>query len=198
VKRGGAGANRVRLIGGEHRGRWLRFPDAPGLRPTADRVRETLFNWLQAELPGARCLDLFAGSGALGLEALSRGAGFVLLVEQSRSAAERLREHLASLGAGARAAVRQTEALRLLAQPPDAPYDLVFLDPPFAAGLLPRTVRALEAQGWLAARASIYLEQDAAHPWPELPANWTLHREGRAGQAAYRLMKRMRGTAADC
>jgi 16S rRNA (guanine966-N2)-methyltransferase len=94
--------------------------------------------------------------------------------------------------------VRQADGLRLLAEPPDAPYDLVFLDPPFAAGLLGRVALALEAQGWLAPGASIYLEHDAAHPWPELPANWTLHREGRAGQAAYRLMKRMRSGDADC
>lgn len=193
-----AGANRVRIIGGEHRGRWLRFPDVPGLRPTADRVRETLFNWLAAELPGARCLDLFAGSGALGLEALSRGAGFVLLADQSRTAASRLREHLEVLGTGARAAVRQADALRLLARPPEQPFDLVFLDPPFAAGLLGRVAQALEAQPWLAAGAQVYLEQDAAHPWPALPANWQLHREGRAGQAAYRLMKRMRPEGADC
>ena len=198
MKRAGAGANRVRIIGGEHGGRWLRFPDAPGLRPTADRVRETLFNWLQAELPGARCLDLFAGSGALGLEALSRGAGFVLLVEQSRPVAERLRDHLDALGAGSRAEVHQSDALRLLARPPETPFDLVFLDPPFAAGLLGRACRALEDRGWLGARAHIYLEQDAAAPWPDLPPDWVSHRQGRSGQAAYRLMKRMRPAGADC
>jgi 16S rRNA (guanine966-N2)-methyltransferase len=181
-------ANRVRIIGGEYGGRRLGFPDQRGLRPTADRVRETLFNWLTPQLPGARVLDLFAGSGALGLEALSRGAGFVLLVEQARPVAERLRENLALLGAGERAEVRQADARRLLATPPPAPFDIVFLDPPFAAGLLAKVIPLLIDNGWLAADAWVYLEQDAAHPWPALPPGWQLHREGKGGQAAFRLV----------
>jgi 16S rRNA (guanine966-N2)-methyltransferase len=188
-------ANRVRIIGGEFGGRRLGFPDQRGLRPTADRVRETLFNWLAPHLPGARVLDLFAGSGALGLEALSRGAGFVLLVEQARPVAERLRENLAVLGAEGRAEVRQADARCLLATPPEVPFDIVFLDPPFAAGLLAKVIPLLMANGWLAADAWVYLEQDASQPWPELPSGWQLHREGKGGQAAFRLVHALQESA---
>lgn len=182
-------SNRVRIIGGEYGGRRLEFPDQRGLRPTADRVRETLFNWLAPVLSGARVLDLFAGSGALGLEALSRGAGQVLLVEQARQVADKLRQNVELLGASDRAQVRQADALRLLAGgPPEAPFDIVFLDPPFADGLLARVMPLLVQGGWLAADAWVYLEQDSSHPWPELPAGWQVHREGTGGQAAFRLV----------
>ena len=180
--------NRVRIIGGEFGGRRLGFPDQRGLRPTADRVRETLFNWLAPQLHGARVLDLFAGSGALGLEALSRGAGQVLLVEQAKLAAQRLRENIALLGAAERAQVRQADARRLLAEPPDAPYDIVFLDPPFADGLLAKVMPLLAQHGWLGPDAWVYLEQDSSQPWPEMPPGWELYREGKGGQAAFRLI----------
>lgn len=182
-------SNRVRIIGGEFGGRRLGFPDQRGLRPTADRVRETLFNWLAPHLPGARVLDLFAGSGALGLEALSRGAAHVLLVEQARTVAQKLRDNLALLGARDRAEVRQADARRLLAGRPDAPYDIVFLDPPYADGLLAKVIPLLVEHGWLAPEAWIYLEQDSAHDWPTLPAGWQVHREGSGGQAAFRLVR---------
>lgn len=161
-----------------------------GLRPTPDRVRETLFNWLQGEIHGARCLDLFAGSGALGLEAVSRGAGALLAVEQNRSAAQRLRDNVALLGEQGVVEVRQAEALRLLADSPAAPFDIVFLDPPFADGLLVEASRLLDANNWLSDRAWIYLEQDAGQDWPPLPAAWQPHREGKAGQSAHRLLRR--------
>ncbi|MCB1786047.1 MAG: 16S rRNA (guanine(966)-N(2))-methyltransferase RsmD [Gammaproteobacteria bacterium] len=183
-------ANQVRIIGGRHRGRRVRFAPGAGLRPTPDRVRETLFNWLQHEVPGARCLDLFAGSGALGLEALSRGAAHLLAVERNRAAVERLRENIALLHEQDNALVVQDDALRLLKSTADRPYDLVFVDPPFAAGLLGDTCRLLEQHGWLSDAAIVYLEQDAKHPWPELPGNWTLHRQGVAGQSAQRLLRR--------
>ena len=198
MKHGGAGANRVRIIGGQHKGRRLIFPGGPGLRPTADRVKETLFNWLQPVLAGARCADRFAGSGALGLEAASRGAGYVLLVERSPPVAARLSEHLLALQLGDRAQVHNADALRVVRVRPDRGYDVVFLDPPFSAGLLGSTAHALESNGWLAPEAWIYLEQDVAHPWPELPSAWLNHREGQAGQAAFRLMKRVRTTGAGC
>lgn len=181
--------NQLRIIGGDFRGRRLNFPDGRGLRPTADRVRETLFNWLQGQVRGRRVLDLFAGSGALGIEALSRGAAEVIFVEQARVAAAKLRENLALLEVGAAADVVQADALRWLAGP-RAPFDLVFLDPPFAAGLLGNACELLESGGTLAPHAWIYLEQDAAQEWPPTPANWSAHREGRAGQAAFRLMDR--------
>ena len=163
-------ANQVRIIGGRHRGRRLNFVPGPGLRPTPDRVRETLFNWLQVHIRGARCLDLFAGSGVLGLEALSRGATFVLAVEQHRPAARRLRENIELLHEARSARVLHEDALRLLKAPPEAPFDIAFLDPPFADGLLPTACEQLEHNGWLSADALIYLEQDRKHEWPVLPA----------------------------
>lgn len=183
-------ANQIRIIGGRHRGRRLHFSPGRGLRPTPDRVRETLFNWLQGEIRGARCLDLFAGSGALGLEALSRGAGGLCAVEQNRPVAQRLRDNIAVLAEDSVAEVRQADALRLLRTAPDTPFDIVFVDPPFADGLLPSICRLLEENGWLAATAWIYLEQDANQDWPSMPAGWILHREGGAGQSAHRLLRR--------
>jgi 16S rRNA (guanine966-N2)-methyltransferase len=133
-------------------------------------------------------LDLFAGSGALGLEAISRGAGQVLLVEQARPVADKLRQNVALLGATERARVRQIDARRLLAETPEQPFDIVFLDPPFADGLLAGVMPLLAQGGWLAADAWVYLEQDSSQPWPEMPAGWRIHREGKGGQAAFRLV----------
>jgi len=183
-------ANQVRIIAGRHRGRRLHFVPGHGLRPTPDRVRETLFNWLQGEIHGAHCLDLFAGSGALGLEALSRGASFLLAVEHNRAAVQRLRENIALLHEQSAARVLQADAIRLLGTPPDRRFDIVFLDPPFAAGLLPEACRLLEENAWLQPDALIYIEQDAKQDWPELPTSWSLHREGAAGQSAHRLLRR--------
>lgn len=183
-------SNTIRIIGGEHRGRKLRFPDVKGLRPTADRVRETLFNWLQASIPGAVCLDLFAGSGAIGLEALSRGAAKLVFCEQSAVAARSLQENIKSLGLQDSAVVQRMDARRLLRQSSDQWFDIVFLDPPFAAGLLSKICQQLEQSGCLAPNAFIYLEQDSSHPWPDLPSNWLLFRETTAGQAACRLFQR--------
>lgn len=185
-----AQANQVRIIGGRHRGRHLHFAPVPGLRPTPDRVRETLFNWLQGEVHGSRCLDLYAGSGALGLEALSRGAGALCAVEHNRAAAARLRENLVLLGEDARAEVVTDEVMRYLGRAPSAPFDIVFADPPFADSVLPALCHRLEQGGWLGARAWIYLEQDAKRPWELPPDAWTVHREGVAGQSGYRLLRR--------
>lgn len=185
-----ATANQVRIIGGRHRGRRLHFRPGPGLRPTPDRVRETLFNWLQGEIHGARCLDLFAGSGALGLEALSRGAAYVLAIESNRRAAQSLRDNVERIGEAATVEVRGADALRLLKVAPEWPFDVVFVDPPFASTLLPETCRLLEQNGWLGPAALVYLEQDAHQPWPPMPPNWTILREGAAGQSAHRLLRR--------
>jgi 16S rRNA (guanine966-N2)-methyltransferase len=184
-----AAGNQVRIIGGRHRGRRLQFVPGRGLRPTPDRVRETLFNWLRADVDGARCLDLFAGSGALGFEALSRGAASLTLVERNRAAAQRLRENLDLLDARSTAQVVQADALRWLVSTPPRPYDLVFVDPPFADGLLGEAGDLLSQRGWLVDGALVYLEQDAHHDWPKLPAAWELLREGRAGQSAQRLLR---------
>lgn len=182
--------NQLRIIGGEHGGRRLHFPDGRGLRPTADRVRETLFNWLQGEVHARSVLDLFAGSGALGMEALSRGAGHVVFVERARLAAQQLRQNLELLSEQERAEVIQDDAQRWLARDTRR-FDLVLLDPPFADDLLPEVCLELEQGVHLADRAWVYLEQDSAQPWPSLPENWQLHREGQAGQAAFRLMRRI-------
>jgi 16S rRNA (guanine966-N2)-methyltransferase len=180
----------LRIIGGEWRGRRIRFPGKGGIRPTPDRVRETLFNWLAAAVPGARCLDLFAGSGALGLEALSRGAREATFVELNRENAARLRETVALLAPG-RASVVQADARAWLAGPAAA-YDIAFLDPPFEAGLLEAALEALAGRGWLAPEAFVYLEMPAKSGEPALPAGWILHRTGRAGAVGYHLARRGR------
>lgn len=189
-----APGNSIRIIGGRHRGRRLHFPNVAGLRPTADRLRETLFNWLQPEVEGTRCLDLFAGSGALGLEALSRGAGFVQFVDRSAVVVRQLRENLRLLGLEAQAEVKKGDAMRLLGERPEAPFDLVFLDPPYVVEKLPRLCELLEENGWLGDSAWIYLEQESHRPWFELPPGWSVHREARAGQAACRLVRRAKIT----
>ena len=184
----GGHANQIRIIGGQWRSRRLEFPDAPGVRPTPDRVRETLFNWLAPVLPGARCLDLFAGSGALGIEALSRGAAEVVFVERDPAAVRALQDNLARLKAE-NGRVELAEALTWLRQPA-TPFEIVLLDPPFGAGLLEPVCAALEAGGWLQATAWIYLEAEAGWRPASLPAHWTLHREKTAGMVAYRLARR--------
>jgi len=186
-----ARGNSIRIIGGRFRGRRLRFPSAAGLRPTADRLRETLFNWLQAEIAGKRCLDLFAGSGALGFEALSRGAGFVRFVEAAPAVARQLKENLRLLDVEGQAAVQRADALKWVRRAPERPYDLVFLDPPYALEVLPSLCARLERNRWLAEEAWIYLEQESHRPWFELPSGWKVHREARAGQAACRLVRRV-------
>lgn len=179
-----AAAGQIRIIGGQWRGRKLPVPNSPGLRPTTDRVRETLFNWLAPVIQGARCLDCFAGSGALGLEALSRYAGSVTLLEFERPVAQQLEKNLALLqGKGH---VVNTNALSWLANNAQ-PFDVVFLDPPFRKGLLAETVTLLEQQGWLADEAWIYVEAEAESAATDVPTNWQLHREKVAGQVAYRL-----------
>jgi len=181
------GRNRLRIIGGEWRGRKLAFPDLPDLRPTPDRVRETLFNWLRDILPGARCLDLFAGSGALGLEALSRGAEQVVMVDQHPAAVTQLREHIDLLHArGAR--VVQAETLAFL-RGPVQPFDVVFLDPPFQSELLAPCLAQLASQAWLAPTAWLYVEAQRRTPLPPLPEKWTVLRHKEAGQVGYYLLK---------
>lgn len=182
------GRNEVRIIAGEWRGRRIRFAPVEALRPTPDRVRETLFNWLQPVIRGSRCLDLFAGSGALGFEALSRGARRAVFVDQERRVVEQLRASLAQLGSE-RGEVLHVEASRFLAGPVE-PFDIVFLDPPFRADVLPAACRMLEERGWLASRACIYLETPSHSPLPALPATWRLDRSKRAGEVGYHLARR--------
>ncbi|RDB44867.1 16S rRNA (guanine(966)-N(2))-methyltransferase RsmD [Halomonas sp. DQ26W] len=183
---------RLRLIGGEFRRRLLPVLDSPGLRPTPDRVRETLFNWLVMTTPGARVLDLFAGTGALGLEALSRGARETLFVERDVRVAQALRTNVVTLGAEQRGRVVTDDALAFLDTPPadaSTPFTLVFLDPPFRQQLAQPCCERLE-RGWLAEAAYIYLETESELD-PQVPDSWQLHREVRAGDSTGRLYRRL-------
>ncbi|QLK59485.1 16S rRNA (guanine(966)-N(2))-methyltransferase [Enterobacteriaceae bacterium Kacie_13] len=181
-------AGQIRIIGGLWRGRKLPVPHSPGLRPTTDRVRETLFNWLAPVLQGAHCLDCFAGSGALGLEALSRYAASATLLEFERQVAQQLEKNLALLNAKD-AKVFNVNTLNWLAKAGSA-FDVVFLDPPFRKGILQDTLNLLEQNQWLADEAWIYVETEAEHDTLDVPASWRLHREKVAGQVAYRLYHR--------
>jgi 16S rRNA (guanine966-N2)-methyltransferase len=176
--------NEFRIIAGQWRRRRFKFSPLPGIRPSPDRVRETLFNWLMHRIGGARCLDLFAGSGALGLEALSRGAASVLFVDQQHQVVDTLRTHLTILKA-ANGRVLQSEALSFL-NTPRQPFDIVFLDPPFESPLLVEASAILERNGWLAPQARVYMEYplDSA---PQLPASWTMIRESHAGRVGFGL-----------
>ncbi|MGJ0486218.1 MAG: 16S rRNA (guanine(966)-N(2))-methyltransferase RsmD [Methylomicrobium sp.] len=180
--------NKVRIIGGEWRSRLLRFEDAPGLRPTPGRVRETLFNWLQYDIAGSRCLDLYAGSGALGFEAASRGAREVVQVESDAKACRTLRANAAVLGSS-RNRIVENDAERFLSGPSEI-FDVVFLDPPFAKNLALKTCLLLEQNGWLAESAKIYVETEVDMELDGLPGNWQLLKHKTAGEVAYRLFAR--------
>ena len=180
--------NELRIIGGTWRGRKIRFPDAPALRPTPDRVRETLFNWLRQDLEGLRCLDLYAGSGALGFEAASRRAARVVQVERAADACAALRHNCAVLEAVA-VEVAQMDVSRFLASTAEA-FDVVFLDPPFHQGLVAPGCRQLEANGWLAGSARIYIEAEKGLALEGLPENWHILRGKQACAVAYHLYQR--------
>ncbi|HYB32495.1 MAG TPA: 16S rRNA (guanine(966)-N(2))-methyltransferase RsmD [Steroidobacteraceae bacterium] len=185
VRRGGR-ARVLRIIGGTWRGRKLRFPASAAIRPTPDRVRETLFNWLGPATQGAHCLDLFAGSGMLGLEALSRGAAHVTFIEQDAAAAAALRARLAEWQA-ADAHVERADALRYLAGTARR-FDIVFLDPPFGGELLSRAAALLEGRHWLKPGALIYVECAARHGLPSLPQSWRVLKAKRTGEVGYHLL----------
>ena len=184
--------SRLRIIGGSWRGRKLSFPQIDELRPTPDRVRETLFNWLAPYVAGAQCLDLFSGSGALGLEALSRGAQHTTFVDYSPAACQQLTSNLAILDSDfeQRASVVQTKADKWLESTAIQSYDLVFLDPPYRRNLLQACCNLLESKQLLNKEAWIYLETAADESLAEVPANWRLHRDQTAGQVHYQLFHR--------
>lgn len=183
------GGNQLRIIGGIWRGRKLSFPDVDGLRPTGDRIRETLFNWLAPDIQGARCLDLFAGSGALGLEALSRGASYSLMRERDVQAARQLQANLQLLQA-TQGTVAQGDTMAWLEQPHDeAPFDVVFIDPPFQLNFWQRAIDALENGNYLANEAAIYVESGKNDSY-QVPASWQLHRNKTTGNVCYRLFYR--------
>ncbi len=185
--------NQLRIIGGQWRGRKLNFPSIDGLRPTPDRVRETLFNWLAPVIPGSRCLDLFAGSGALGLEALSRGATHSDLIDSASEVVNQLRENLRLLNAnngqtcGQVWAANANDWLQQFNPQQHPAYDVIFLDPPFHQGQLEPCIKAIQHQQLLADQSWVYLEMAIDEPLPVIPDHWHLHREKNAGQVCYRL-----------
>lgn len=176
----------LRIVAGNWRSRLLDIADVEGLRPTSERIRETLFNWLAPQIQGARCLDLYAGTGALGLEALSRGAASAVFVERSPVAEKQLSENIRLLGASG-ATVLRLDAIDFLAGKPDEQFDIVFLDPPFAAGLLEETCRLMAEQQLLANGAHVYLEQDRGTAEPTLPEAWRVLKNKTAGNVRYLL-----------
>ena len=176
--------NQIRLIAGQWRGRRLDFPPAPGLRPTPDRVRETLFNWLAPDLPGARCLDLFAGSGALGLEARSRGAREVVLVDRNPHVIDHLRAELTRIGMDG-VSCHPAAALDWLAGS-ERPFDIVFVDPPFADALWDAVLAALARTGAVRPGGKVYVEMPRSQTLA-LPTGWTPWREGRAGDVHFQV-----------
>ena len=176
-------SNSVRIIGGTWRRRLIHFPDVPGLRPTSDRVRETLFNWLGQTLHGQTCLDVYAGSGALGFEALSRGAERVTFIESDRRAFAALRDNANSLGAQ-NAALIPGDALEFLARDTGL-YDVVVLDPPFAVGVTDELLQVAGAR--LAPGGVVYLESDRSFGQTD---GWHARRESRAGRVKFHLLER--------
>ena len=206
VQNRAAQTRELRIIAGQWRGRRWRFPVGPDIRPTPDRVRETLFNWLAPHIRGARVLDLFAGSGALGLESLSRGAAHATFVDADPRAVDALRERCTEWSGASREAgtpvgsaeFHRADALAFLAGPADrssssavaVPFDVVFLDPPFGAGLWGKTASRLGSGGWLAPQAFVYLEAPAGALPPGLPATLRPWRDGKAGEVGYHLLRR--------
>jgi len=189
----GRKAGTVRIIGGRWRGRRLPVVDLPGLRPSGDRGRETLFNWLQGAIRGARCVDLFAGSGALGFEAASRGAAQVALVERAARAVRALEDGRATLlgdtAGGPVIEVVRGDALSWLQSCAPASIDIAFVDPPFGSGLEARVLQALERGGALAPGGLVYVETSRQAAAPASPAGWRVAREKLLGEVRMQLLE---------
>jgi len=180
--------NKLKIIAGEWRSRQLIFQDSIGLRPTPARVRETLFNWLQHDVIASRCLDLYAGSGALGFEAASRGASFVTLVENNPQACRSINENKIKLTAK-QIKIVQMDVFEFLAGDTE-PFSLVFLDPPFGKGLAQQSCHWLEDKNWLTPSAKIYLEAENILPLNDIPSNWQCLKNKKAGEVGYYLFQR--------
>jgi 16S rRNA (guanine966-N2)-methyltransferase len=182
-------SNKLRIIGGDWRSRCITFIDAPGLRPTPVRVRETLFNWLRDDIIASRCLDLYAGSGALGFEAASRGAKSVTQVENNALACRALKENAIALAAE-QVKIVQSDVMRYLAGEAET-FDVIFIDPPFAMGLAAQTCQWLEDKGWLSKHAKIYVEVESTLKLEGIPENWRLLKSKVAGEVGYHLFARV-------
>lgn len=182
-------SNKLRIIGGDWRSRCITFIDAPGLRPTPVRVRETLFNWLRDDIIASRCLDLYAGSGALGFEAASRGAKSVTQVENNALACRALKENAIALAAE-QVKIVQSDVMRYLAGEAET-FDVIFIDPPFAMGLAAETCQWLEDKGWLSKHAKIYVEVESTLKLEGMPENWRLLKSKVAGEVGYHLFARV-------
>ena len=182
-------SNKLRIIGGNWRSRCITFVDAPGLRPTPARVRETVFNWLRNDLIGSRCLDLYAGSGALSFEAASREAKSVVQVENNPLACRALKENAVALAAG-QIKIVQSDVFRYLAGDSEA-FDIVFIDPPFAQDLAVQTCQWLEDKNWLSPHAKIYVETESTLKLVGMPPNWRLLKSKTAGEVGYHLFERV-------
>lgn len=186
--------SKLNIIGGDWRSRKISFEEVPGLRPTPARVRETLFNWLQYDIVASRCLDLYAGSGALGFEAASRGAKTVVQVENNPTACDYLKANARTLAA-TQIQIVQMDVLHFLATEAKV-FDIVFLDPPFHLNLASQTCHVLETNGWLAANAKIYVETECKNaekrPFQliDMPDNWQLLKQKTAGEVQYHLFER--------
>jgi len=181
-------SGRLRIVAGKWRSRLLDIADVPGLRPTSERIRETLFNWLTPRIGGARCLDLYAGTGALGLEALSRGARSAVFVEQSSRAIGTLSQNIKALQTDA-TVVLQMDAVDYLTKECQEQFELVFLDPPFATEMLDELCRLIAERQVLAKDGYVYLEQDRSYPEPELPEGWRILNNKTAGKVRYMLVR---------
>ena len=179
-------AGQLRIVAGNWRSRFLQIAEVDGLRPTSERIRETLFNWLAPGIHGARCLDLCAGTGALGLEALSRGASEAVFVERSPIAVTALQANVESLGATG-AEILNADARDYLASSDARPFDIVFLDPPFKAELHDELCRLLQKKNWLAANARIYVESGKDQPAVKVPEGWRILKSRTAGNVRYML-----------
>jgi 16S rRNA (guanine966-N2)-methyltransferase len=180
--------NEVRIIGGTLRGRKIHFPSVAGLRPTLDRIRETLFNWLMFKIQDASCLDAFAGSGVLGFEALSRGAAKVSLIEQNHVAVLELKRNQVLLNLNGRAQVIEAAALDILAKAPMQSYDLIFLDPPFEQNLLAEALCLIAAKQLLKPEGLVYFEAEKRLDLP-LAETWQIHRHKKIGDVQFGLLQ---------
>ncbi len=178
----------IRVIGGKFRGRKLPVVALTGLRPTSDRVKETVFNWLQFDIGGSRCLDVFAGSGALGFEALSRGAKEVVFLEKSLEAVSQLKCNSDFLKLS-NAEILLTDSLSFLQTSPERDFDIVFIDPPFKQNLMPDTLDLLFSNRWINEQSWLYLEQEKDLEWPVLPSGWICYREKATSQVKYGIFK---------